>query len=107
VLSIVVNKYFREIEMELQIRELVNSAGGATKVALALGVSRQAVWGWCKRGQIGAAHAYQLARLCKVPPATLRPDIFLKKKPRGLLNLGATLTERSMEKAGSPPMGIL
>ncbi len=64
----------------MDIKELIEQAGGSAKVASELGVTRQAVWNWISRGQVGSAHAWTLAKLAKVRASQIRPDVFLKNK---------------------------
>ena len=65
---------------EMNIETAIKQAGGASEVARRLTISRQAVFGWLSREQVGAAHAWQLAQLIGIDPALLRPDVFLPAK---------------------------
>ena len=74
----------------MDIRELIAQAGGSAKVAKELGVTRQAVWNWINRGRVGSAHAFKLAKLAKMRPSQIRPDVFLKNAP-AKVSTGAAL----------------
>jgi DNA-binding transcriptional regulator YdaS (Cro superfamily) len=65
----------------MEIRDIVQQCGGATVVATQLGVTRQAVWNWINRDQVGSAHAWKLAKLAKIKPTDIRPDVFGKSAP--------------------------
>ena len=56
----------------------ISSAGGQAKVAKALEISRQAVFGWVQRGKVPADKVMILCDLVahRVTPQQLRPDVF-------------------------------
>lgn len=57
----------------MDVKELINKAGGARKVAEMCGVSHQAVYNWVN---IPAPHVLRFSRLLDIPPETIRPDVF-------------------------------
>jgi DNA-binding transcriptional regulator YdaS (Cro superfamily) len=56
----------------------ISSAGGQAKVAKALEISRQAVFGWAQRGKVPADKVMILCHMVahRVTPEQLRPDVF-------------------------------
>ena len=69
----------------MNLETAIKQAGGASEVARRLNISRQAVFGWLSREQVGAAYAWQLAQLIGIDPALLRPDVFLPAKKNALV----------------------
>jgi DNA-binding transcriptional regulator YdaS (Cro superfamily) len=57
----------------MDVKALIKTAGGPTKVARGLGLSHSTVIGW---DRIPAAHVPALSRLLNIPRHELRPDMW-------------------------------
>jgi DNA-binding transcriptional regulator YdaS (Cro superfamily) len=57
----------------MDIQEIVEKAGGAKKVAGALNLTYQAVHQW---EQVPAKHVFKVARMAKVEPEKVCPEMF-------------------------------
>ena len=58
------------------IRAIIVRCGGLGPVALATGVSKQAVHKWTR---VPIHHVHEIAALSGIPAAELRPDVFKRK----------------------------
>ena len=74
--------------MVTTVRELILSAGGPTRVARALGVSRAAVWKWCAADRVAIGKTVSFGRLVGVSPQELRPDVFHEEADPHRISLG-------------------
>ena len=53
------------------IKQLVDSLGGAKAVAGKMGITVQAVYAWCKVGRVSEGTAYKLAHVYQLDPEDL------------------------------------
>lgn len=59
------------------LNRAIKKAGSAALLADVLGVTRQAVTAWKKKGMCPMSRAAAIEKATKVPRAALRPDIYL------------------------------
>lgn len=59
-----------------KLTEAVKAAGGPTAVAAQVGVTRQAVWNWTKKGQVPLEYIPAVEAALGVSRYDLRPDYF-------------------------------
>jgi DNA-binding transcriptional regulator YdaS (Cro superfamily) len=60
----------------------VENFGSQNKMALALGITRQAIVFW--GGRIPMSHVFTIEKMTRIPRETLRPDVFAVPRPRGV-----------------------
>lgn len=65
------------LSAETPVRLAVRKAGGARRVAELLGVRRQAVYKWIKRGVVPPKRVLELSKAADMPPYALNPEVFL------------------------------
>ena len=58
------------------VAEVVEAAGGQTKLALAVGVSQGHVSSWVRRGKLPAGRVLKIEAVTGISRHKLRPDIF-------------------------------
>jgi DNA-binding transcriptional regulator YdaS (Cro superfamily) len=63
------------MKQALGLHRAINAAGGLTKLALAIGCTRQRVWMWANRRQVPAKFCPQIEAATGVYCEELRPDI--------------------------------
>ena len=63
---------------ERPVDKAVRLAGGQTALAKHVGISRQAVEQWVKKGRIGLTNCYAVANHTGMTLTELRPDIYRK-----------------------------
>ena len=64
----------------MEIKNIIEKAGGARAVADLTGVSVQAVYQW---KTVPAPHVLKMAEVLRVDPYELRPDVFPKPRRAG------------------------
>jgi len=57
-------------------RDVIEAAGGNTKVADTLGLNRRAVWQWSDNDMIPPTRVLAMERLSGVSRHSIRPDIY-------------------------------
>jgi DNA-binding transcriptional regulator YdaS (Cro superfamily) len=57
------------------VERVIETLGGVTATARALGVKHTSVIGWRDRQRIPAEKVSEVARLTKIPAAEIRPDL--------------------------------
>ena len=57
----------------MDIQDIIKRAGGASKIAKAIGRHHSSVLGWNK---VPAQHVRAVSVLSGIPPAQIRPDVF-------------------------------
>ena len=60
----------------MEIRSVIEKAGGFRVVAGAFNLSPQAVYDWDRQGRVPPKHVYKLARMAKVKPESVNPEMF-------------------------------
>ena len=61
------------------LRKAIAAAGGPSAFARALGINRQAIWGWT---QVPADRIIEVERLTGVSREELRQDLYLAPRPK-------------------------
>ena len=63
---------------KVDVRKVIEAAGGQSKVASSLGIERQSVWRWVEKNRIPAERCRELEQLTDgaVTAEQMRPDIF-------------------------------
>ena len=60
------------------LKKAIAAVGGPSAFARALGINRQAVWGW---KSVPAERVIEIEHLTGVPREELRPDLYLAPRP--------------------------
>jgi len=73
--------FFLPYPCGMEIKTVIERAGGIYAVAEASGLTRQAIEHWVKTGVVPAERVLALAEMASVRPSEIRPDIY----PEGLV----------------------
>jgi DNA-binding transcriptional regulator YdaS (Cro superfamily) len=65
----------------IEAKKVIEAFGNVSEFARALGVSRQAIYGWDK---IPAERVIDVEAFTRIPREALRPDLFLAPRPKGM-----------------------
>ena len=84
------------------LQKAINAAGGLTKLASAIGCTKQTVWMWANRRRVPVKHCPKIEAVTGVQCEELRPDVhwpYVRQNMQSLnersTNAQRTLNERS------------
>lgn len=63
---------------------IYNEPGTAGKIGKHLGISREAVWGWWRRGAVPAERVIEVEQITGISRHLIRPDIYPAPPAKGV-----------------------
>jgi hypothetical protein len=68
--------------LAMQVKEVIERAGGVVSVADAFGINRHSVYGWIYKNEVPAHRVPILSRMSDIPAEIIRPSMFVPKKQK-------------------------